>query len=70
MYHHYFPSNVQNEQQSIIDVSLVTVAPILVVLAAGYITGILVLLIERCAHGNILKYRPRGTVRRPWQNEC
>jgi hypothetical protein len=67
---HYFPSNVQNEQQSTIDVSLVTVAPIFVVLAAGYVIGIFVLLLERCAHGNILKYWRNGRVRRLWQNEC
>ena len=35
------------EQPSIIDVSMVTVAPILVVLVAGYVIGIFVLLIER-----------------------
>jgi hypothetical protein len=34
---------------------MVTVAPILVVLAAGYVTGIFLLLIERCVRGNILK---------------
>jgi hypothetical protein len=43
------------EQPSTIDVSTVTVAPILIVLAAGYVTGIFVLLIERCVRGNILK---------------
>jgi len=45
------------------------VTPILVVLAAGYVFGIFVLLIERCAHGNILKCWPRGSVRRWRQNE-
>ena len=64
MYQHTFPSTVQNEQESTIDVSMVTVAPILVVLAAGYVTGIFVLLIERCVHGNLLKSRPSGRVRR------
>jgi hypothetical protein len=49
---------------------MVTVAPILVVLVGGYIIGIFVLLIERYAYGNKLKYRPSGIVRRPWQNEC
>ena len=34
------------EQPSTIDASMVTVTPILVVLAAGYIIGIFVLLIE------------------------
>jgi hypothetical protein len=42
---------------------MVKVAPILVVLAAGYVIGIFVLLIERCVHGNILNYWPRGSVR-------
>jgi hypothetical protein len=53
-----------NELPSTIDVSMVTVAPIFVVLAAGYIIGIFVLLIERCVHGNILKFWSRGRVRR------
>jgi len=52
------------EQPSAIDVSMVTVAPIMAVLAAGYLVGIFVLLIERCAHGNKLKCWPRGSVRR------
>ena len=55
----------ENEKQpSIIDVSMVKVAPIMAVLAAGYIIGIFVLLIERCVHGNILKFWPRGSVRK------
>jgi hypothetical protein len=69
MYQLYFPSFVQNEQQSTIDVSMVTVAPIMVVLAAGYIIGIFLLVIERFAHGNNLKYWPRGRVWRSWQKE-
>jgi len=52
------------EQPSAIDVSMETVAPILVVLAAGYVIGIFVLVIERCVHGNMLKCWPRGSVRR------
>jgi len=59
-----FISEEPKEQPSTIDVSMVTVAPILVVLAAGYVIGIFVLLIERCFHGNILKCWTRGTVRR------
>jgi hypothetical protein len=62
-------SDQPKEQLSKIDVSMVTVAPILVVLAAGYVIGIFVLLIERCAHGNILKCWPCGSVRRWRQNE-
>jgi len=57
-----------DKQPSVIDVSMVTVAPVLVVLAAGYVIGIFVLLIERCFHGNILKCWPRGNVRR-WQQD-
>jgi len=57
------------EQPSTIDVSMVTVAPILVVLVAGYLIGIFVLLIERCVHGNILICWPRGSVRKCLQNE-
>jgi len=57
------------EQPSTIDVSMVTVAPIMAVLAAGYVIGIFVLLIEECVHGNILKCWPRGSVRRWQQNE-
>jgi len=56
------------EQPSAIDVSMVTVAPIFIVLAAGYVIGIFVLLIERCVHGNILNCWPRGSVRRWRQN--
>ena len=59
----------EQEQPSTIDVRMVTVTPILVVLAAGYVIGIFVLFIERCAHRNILKCWPRGSVRRWRQNE-
>ena len=58
-----------NNEPSIMNVSMVTVAPILVVLAAGYVIGILVLFIERCAHGIKLKYWRRGRVRRRRENE-
>ena len=62
-------SKEPEEQPSTIDVSMATIAPILVVLAAGYIIGIFVLMIERCVHGNILKCWPRGSFRRWRQNE-
>jgi len=62
-------SKEPEEQPSTIDVSMVTVAPILVVLVAGYVIGIFVLLVEQCVHGNILKCWPRGSVRRWQQNE-
>jgi hypothetical protein len=65
----YFVSKKPEEEPSTIDVSMVTVAPILAVLAAGYVIGIFVLLIERCVHGNILKWWPRGSVRRWRQSE-
>jgi hypothetical protein len=65
----YTPLKEPEEQPSAIDVSMVTVAPIFVVLAAGYVTGIFALLIERCVHGNILKCRPRRIVRRWRQTE-
>ena len=62
--------NEPEEQPSTIDVGIVTLAPILVVLVvAGYVIGMLLLLIERCVHGNILKCWPRGSVRRWWQND-
>ena len=64
----YMISNEPTEQPSIIDVSMVTVAPKLVVLAAGYVTGIFVFFIERFGHANILKYWPRGIGRKPWIN--
>jgi len=61
-------SKEPEEEPSIIDVSMLTVAPILVVLAAGYVMGIFVLLIEKCVDGNILKCWPHGSVRR-WQQK-
>ena len=57
------------KQPSTNDVSMVTVAPIFVVLVAGYIIGIFVLLIERCVHGNLLKCWPRGSDRR-WRHNA
>ena len=60
----YVFSKEHKEQPSATDVSLSTVAPILVVLAAGYVIGIFIMLIERCVHGNILKCWSRGSVRR------
>jgi len=65
----YVFSKEHKEQPSAIDVSIVTVAPIMVVLAAGYVIGVFVLLIERCVHGNILKCWPSGGVLRWRQNE-
>jgi hypothetical protein len=64
LYQEILSQKETKKQTSTIDVSLATVAPILVVLAAGYVTGVFVLLIERCVHGNILKYWLRGCFRR------
>jgi hypothetical protein len=63
------PSKETSEEQSTIDVSMMTVAPILVVLAAGYIIGIVEMLIERYVHGNMFKYWPREGVRKHPENE-
>jgi hypothetical protein len=68
MHKHYAFSKEPEEQTPTIDVSKMTVAPVLVLLAAGYIIGIFVLLNERCVHGNISKCRPRGSVRKWRQN--
>jgi hypothetical protein len=46
-----------------IDVNMLTVAPILVVLATGILIAIILLVIERCVHGNVLKYLPSECVR-------
>ena len=48
-----------DNEPSTIDISVVTVAPILVALVAGSAIGIFVLFIERCAHGIKLKLWPR-----------
>ena len=64
----YAVSKEHTQQPSNIDVSIVKGAPIFVVFAVGYIIGIFVLLIKLSAHGIILKYWPRGTVRLPWLN--
>jgi hypothetical protein len=64
----YSISKEPEEEPSTIDVSMVTAAPILVVLVVGCVIGIFILLIERCVHGNILKCWPTGSVRR-WQQK-
>jgi len=53
VYQENLNSQEPEEEPTIIDVSVVTVAPILVVLAGGYILGIFVLLIERSVLGKI-----------------
>ena len=55
MHHQYLTSHQHTEAQSNVAVAIVTVAPVLVVLVAGYVMGVLVLVIERCVYGNILK---------------
>jgi hypothetical protein len=62
-------SHEPEEEPSIIDVSTVTVAPILVVLVAGYVIGILVLVIERYVQRDTLNNWARQSVRRWRQNE-
>jgi len=47
---HFAVLKEPEKQPSIIDVSMVTAAPIMAVLAARYIIGIFVLLIERWVH--------------------
>ena len=59
---HYLTSHEHKEAQSNIAVTIVTVAPVLVVLAAGYVIGVLVMVIERCVYGNILICWLRGSV--------
>jgi hypothetical protein len=52
---HYLPSKEPDTEPSSIVVSLVTVAPILVLLAAGNIIGFLILVIEKYFHGDMFK---------------
>ena len=58
----YLTAHQHKEAQTNIAVAMVTVAPVLVVLAGGYVMGVLVLVIERCVHGNILKCWLCGSV--------
>jgi len=62
-------SQEPQEEPSIIDVTTVTVAPILVVLVAGYVIGILVLVIERYVQRDTLNNWARQSVRRWQQNK-
>lgn len=59
----YITSTQQDTQPSSIVVSLVTIAPILVLLAAGNIIGIVILMIERCVHADIFKTCPLMNIR-------
>jgi hypothetical protein len=65
----HLPSEENNAKPSTVDVSMMTVAPNLAVLAAGYIIRVFILLIEPCVHGDVFKYRPRESVRRHSYNE-
>jgi hypothetical protein len=60
----HLPSQENNAKPSTVDVSMMKVAPILAVLAAGYVIGVFILLIERCVHDDVFKYWPRESVRR------
>jgi hypothetical protein len=58
---HYLPSDEPDRQSDSIDVSMVTVAPILVLIVAGNVIGPLILVIEKCVHGDKLKaWLPRN----------
>jgi hypothetical protein len=57
------PHTNRKKTPTTIDVNMVTVAPILVVLATGILMAVILLVIERCIHGNVLKYLPSGCVR-------
>lgn len=46
----YLPSKQPDTEPSSIVVSLVTVAPILVLLAAGNLMGLILLIMEKCVH--------------------
>jgi len=59
----YIYSTQPNTEPSNIVVSLETIMPILVLLAAGNILGLLVLLSERFLHGNIVRTWRPGNIR-------
>jgi hypothetical protein len=54
----YMTSTQPDPQPSVISVSLLTVAPILVLLVAGNIIGFLILVIEQFAHRYIFRTWP------------
>jgi len=58
---HYLSSKEPDMQSDSIEVSLSTVAPVLVLVAAGNVIGLIILVIERCVHGDKLKtWAPRN----------
>jgi hypothetical protein len=59
----YLPSKQPETEQSSIDVSLVIVAPILVLLAAGNVFGLTLLMIEKFVHVFIFKTWPHKNIR-------
>jgi hypothetical protein len=59
----YLPSVEPDIEPDSIDVSLVTIAPILVVLVAGNVIGTLILVIERSVYADIFNPWPRRTIR-------
>ena len=61
--YHFIPSTQPDTQPSSVDVSLVTVAPILVLLAAGNILGLLILMIEQFFHVCIFRNWSAGIIR-------
>jgi hypothetical protein len=60
---HYLQSKEPNLQSDYIEVSLSTVAPVLVLLAAGNVIGLFILVIERCFHREKFKTRSPTNIR-------
>jgi hypothetical protein len=60
---HYQPSEEPDTEPSSIDVSLVIVAPILVLLAAANVIGFILLMIEKFVHVFIFKTWPPRNIR-------
>jgi len=48
---------------------MVTVAPILVVLATGILIAIFILVFDLCVHGNVFKYFPSECAREHLENQ-
>jgi len=59
----FLPSTQPDKEPSSIDVTLLTVAPILVLLAAGITIGILTLMIEQFIHVYIFRTWPAEIIR-------
>ena len=66
---HHLLSKQPDTQPSSIVVSLVTVAPILMLLVAGNVIGLLILVIEQFVHGDLFKIWPLRNSRRKHNKE-